>query len=255
MVSSRSVFRRAVAPLGAGAAIAVAMSACIGNPGAFEVAVQGGSTITFKDATGQPSVIFSHGLPACGDNLDNDADGLLDGADGNCVDANDNNERLAGAQAFARTEFTINIDAAGAVTVDPTTFASQPIETCYEGLGCLAVSMNGVGSVQAGSFDGTTGVLTLPLPFDIDIDATDGFAGLGADCHIGTINGVFTSSGYDPTTGEAVLQVTNVATPAAADCGTTYDDLFDGVLGLPGTISSTLNTTILDGSGDPITLD
>lgn len=237
--------------------LALSTVGCISNPGEFTITVLPGSLTLMTDASGTPTLALQHGSPACDDQVDNDIDDLSDfGNDPDCASAVDANERLSGLQAYTPTVIPIDIDGAGAITGDPTELVNQQSELCIylggsAGVWCLGVTLVGFGSSQTGTFNGSTNEITINLPLTMKLVGLVGFSGLPSTCEISPIDATFVGDDYNTTTGETTLRAIDVDVPAATGCGS-YDGAINGHAALPGEADIILNTTILDGSGNPI---
>lgn len=230
-----------------------ALAGCVGNPGPFTITGQSGSFLDLEDAGGNQSFVFDVGSPQCGDGVDNDVDGLTDGADGGCTSTSDANERLAGGQPYADGALPVTIDGAGAMTYDAEDLVFQQREYCIalnaNSTVCLGYTVHGVGTGQSGSIQ--TNSVQLPSPITIDLVAVQGFPGLGENCHIGVIDAVLSGDSYNLTTGETQLVANDVSVPAATDCGD-WTNVINSGLGLPSVGNANLEVTILNGSGQPV---
>jgi hypothetical protein len=126
----------------------------------------------------------------------------------------------------------------GAVTVDPSSFVTSRERLCQtteSGVEeCLGLTIRGTGPISPVTIN-PIGTVQVPMGFHIEITSLSGFAGLPAGCRLGPISGTLTANNYDPTTGSATLVALDRPLAAAAGCGT-YNDLFNGVLGLPGAV-------------------
>lgn len=225
------------------------VAACVGNAGPFDISLRPGSVFTLHDSNGDPTFILDTGNPACSDGFDTDVDGYTDLDDPDCVSASDDNERLAGAQVFVPGVQPVNIDAAGTMTYDPVNLVMPQREHCIEGVGCVGLTVTGVGTGQTGTV-GAEGI-TMPMTISIKMVALTGFAGLGNDCAITPITGSYFSGAYDAVSGAARMELNDASIPAAADCGS-WTGAINAYLGLPTLGNSILETTVLDPNGQPI---
>jgi hypothetical protein len=232
-----------------------ALAGCVDNPGPFTITGHPGSFLDLEDGSGNQTIVFDVGSPQCDDGLDNDLDGVADGGDAQCTSGSDANERLAGGQPYTAGAIPVDIDAAGTMTYDSEDLVFQQREYCLPvsetEVWCIGATIRGVGTGQTGSIE--SGSLQLPAPTRIDLDAVVGFPGLGANCHIGTINAVMSGDSYDLTTGESQLVANDIAVPTASDCGD-WTAAIDAFMGLPTVGNATLEVTILNGSGQPVQL-
>lgn len=252
-------FRRHVRLLNAVAVtggLALLVSACITNPGPFTITVNPGSSVVLKDSGGTPTRTFSYNDPACSDGSDNDLDGSADyPTDTQCSSASDSNERLAGFQTYDPPTLPIEIDAAGAITFDPTDLEFPQSELCLSSAACLGVTAHGTGTTQSGQFDSEAQTVSLTLPLTLEIDNLIGFGDIGANCAIGPVTPTLVSDTYNTTTGATTFTATGVPVPTASGCGANYNSLIDSYAGLPGTADFTIHATILDAEGNPIAHD
>lgn len=229
-----------------------ALGGCIDNPGAFTLTNLPGSFIDINYPDGTINTSIDVGSAACDDGMDNDLDGQFDLDDPDCASSADANERLSGAQAYVASSLPINVDGAGAITFNASDLAVQARESCLAGPPdplCMSVKVTGVGTGQTGTI--SAGGMTIDLPVKLEFDDAVGYTGLGASCEIGPITATYTAESYDEVTGQAMLTSLNNLVPAATNCGP-WTDGINAYLGLPGTGSSFLDTTILNLSGQPI---
>lgn len=234
----------------------LAITSCIDNPGTFTMSIDSGSRMEVLDAEGNVTFTLDIGQPACADDQDNDLDGHVDsGSDPECDSPADANERLDGLQTATASSVPLEIDAAGVVTVDATALEVQQREVCpvtIEGVPwCLGVTVVGVGTPQTGSIDASG--LSVPWNVQLEIEAVTGFADLGTSCVIGPISTVLEGDIYDTVTGEAPIEAAGATLPAAAGCGP-WTDGINAFLGLPATGTASLDTTILDADGNPVSV-
>jgi hypothetical protein len=242
--------------VGAAAVAVVALTGgCVTNAGSFTATMRPNSFLEVLDLNGVPNP-HSHldiGTPACGDGIDDDLDGVTDGADAQCDAANDHNERLNGVQAFVAPTLPFEVESDGHFHVQPTGFLAQPVERCMPATGgavwCVAVTMKGSGGERQGSVNGTR--VRLPLPATLKINAVTGFPGIDPLCETDYINGPYAGEGYDEATGNITEQVAHETWPALTNCGP-YNDMLDTFLGLPAESQSTLNWTLKNASGETI---
>lgn len=245
-------------PLGA---IALVVAACgVSNPGTFTTTVLSGSSLVLTDAGGTPTAQFPVGVASCSDGRDNDIDGAIDsGADPQCDSATDANERLDGVQAYESPRWTMDVDSAGAITLDPAAIDFQQIEECINviiGNWCMGITIVGTGPTLVGKISPADGTIELPLQLKVDVDGIVGFPGLTSTCAVGPISGTLTATDYDKTTGDATLSVADMPVPAVSGCGSSglinYDSLINSSLSLPGQADVTFETRTLDSAGKPV---
>jgi hypothetical protein len=131
----------------------------------------------------------------------------------------------------------LRVSSTGAVTLDPASFTTPQQVQCFgaEGMDCLGLTLRGTGPERPVTVDPATGVLEADLGIVVDVVAIQGFAGLGGNCKLGPITGRLTSRDYDSTAGKATLETAGRPLAAATTCGD-QNDLFNGALGLPGTV-------------------
>jgi hypothetical protein len=237
-----------------------AMAVGVSNPGAFAATIQAGSSLTLSGGTA-----FGIGTPACSDGADNDLDGNIDAADGQCV-GTDANERLAGNQAYVAPKVNTTVAGSGAISLAAAGVVFPPGEVCTNtglfGIWCLQATIVGdtatVGTINpegptAAAGDGT---ISLGMDVSVQLDAVTGFPGLGANCSIQPANATVASSNYNKTTGNATLTTSGVAVPAVNNCGgniiLNYNNLINSQLGLPGTASMNMLTQIRNAANQPV---
>jgi hypothetical protein len=229
----------------------------VSNAGPFEVAAGPGSTLQLVDFDGLPAAQLDFTAIDCDDGIDNDLDGLIDSSDAECDATNDASERLTGIQEQLPARIPIQVDAAGTVTVEPSEMVFQPQEECAlvdeSTVWCLLLTVEGDGPAQTGSVQ-SNGIITIPWPVHISVDATVGYPGLAEGCQIGPINAVLGASTYDFDTGETTLEASDVTVPATTTCGSPWDDFINGALGLPSLSDSHVPATILNPEGQPIAM-
>lgn len=242
-------------------AVALLVAACgISNPGTFTTTVLPGSALVLTDGSGTPTAEFTVGVAACSDGRDNDLDGRIDaGTDNQCDDPADANERLDGVQGYEPPVWAMDVDAAGAITLDPASIDFQQIEDCLNtglAIWCMGITIVGTGPVQTGTISPADGTIELPLSVRVEIDGIVGFPGLSASCAVGPINGTLDATDYDKTTGDATLTVADMPVPAVSGCGSSglinYDAIINSSLSLPGQADVTFATRTLDASGAPV---
>ena len=236
-----------------------ASAAGVSNPGTFNATVLAGSSLTLSGGTA-----FAIGTRACADGVDNDLDGNIDAADGQCT-GNDNNERLAGTQNYVQPRVTTTVSGTGVVNLAIAGYVFPSGEICVNALGvwCITATIAGDGAT-VGSIDpeGPTaaagdGTISLPIDLRVELDAAVGFPGLAANCRILPATATLTSNNYNKTTGNATLANTAaVSVPAVTGCGSfgllNYNTLINGQLGLPGTANATLLTQIRNAANQPV---
>jgi hypothetical protein len=239
----------------AGGLMLVAAS-CVTNSGTFIATAGPGSYLEVVDTDGNPNPqsYLDIGNIACDDGVDNDLDGAVDSADGQCDGDHDANERLAGFQKRIPTTVPFEVEPSGHISIDPKKLSIQPVEHCVPGTGgtvwCLAVTLHGSGPALDGKIQGRH--VELPIPITIKFDALSGFPGLDPACETGHITAPFTGDDYDEATGRVTLHVEGQVVPRLTNCGDWTEGL-NAVLGLPALGRSTLVGTFLDEHGHPIT--
>jgi hypothetical protein len=131
----------------------------------------------------------------------------------------------------------------GKLTVNPTSFVSAQQSVCQTDANgvqqCIGLTVHGVGPVSPVMIDPAAGTVTFPFGFRVDIAALSGYAGLPAGCAFGPVTATLAAHNYDPGTGTATLLALGRPLAAASGCGD-YNDLFNNVLGLPGTVDLVL---------------
>jgi hypothetical protein len=231
------------------------LAGCVGNPGAFTIAMHEGSNLSIEDEDGLTTFVLDIASVACDDGVDNDLDGTVDsGADAECDSAVDANERLDGVQVYSPPVQPVDIDAAGAMTYDPTEMVVPQREQCIDlgSVWCLGLRITGVGPSRSGSVESSA--VLFPTTIKIEIDALVGFAGLPANCEIGPIDGTWVADNYDLVTGATHMVATDSEIPATTGCGD-WAAALDSFLGLPTLGDAVLESTILNGSGQPVQLN
>jgi hypothetical protein len=229
------------------------------NPGPFTATATVGSHLELVDEHGDviPASHVDFGGPACADGRDNDVDGRADLADRGCAGADDANERVPGLQEHVPTTVPITVKPSGVIVVRPTEMVVQQREYCLDaGTGtpwCVGITLQGAGPARYGSIE-TDGILTLPLPITIAMEAVSGFpTGFGPDCVIPYIDSAFTGP-YDEATGVATLEVSGVPVDRAPDCGD-WTAQVNAALGLPATGTSMVVGTVLNADGEPLQVE
>jgi hypothetical protein len=261
MAAGGSWVRRARWTAVGAAALAVVGLAggCVTNAGDFTASMRPNSFLEVLDAGGAPNPAshFDFGTPGCANGIDDDLDGVVDGADGQCDATNDRNERLDGVQAFVAPTLPFHVESDGHFTVQPTALSAPPIERCVRNAAtgnavwCLSVTLKGAGGERQGSIRTDGNRVRLPLPATLKFDAVTGFPGLPATCETDYINGPYAGEGYDEATGNITEQVAHETWPALTTCGS-YNATLNTLLGLPAESQSTLNWTLRNASGQTI---
>lgn len=224
------------------------------NPGVFVGTNLSGSFYEYLDANGTPMErsFFDSANPACANDIDDDADGLVDtGADPDCDSPDDANERLDGVQDHRGSYLPTTIEADGKLRVDPGELVVEPMEKCLMNGGelwCLNIQPHGAGPVREGI--ATRDHVVVAIPMTIKFDLISGYPGWDDRCEIPYTENVYVGDGYDEETGIVVLESAayNPA-PAIENCGD-WTDLLNAVLGLPGTGHSTLVVEMRNAAGE-----
>src|SRR5439155_21438129 len=131
----------------------------------------------------------------------------------------------------------LRVSSGGGVTLDPSRFSTPQQVQCFgeEGVDCLGLTLRGIGPERPVTINPATGAVEADLGIIVDVTSLHGFDGVGTDCAFGPISGHLTSIDYSSATGNATLQASGMPLGTTSSCGD-YNDLFNGALGLPGTV-------------------
>ena len=211
----------------------------VANPGTFSLAPINGSmrigTQVF-DLTPRP-------LPQCGDGIDNDADGLVDTADGGCsvvgapggsTVGQDDSELAGGFQPKVDVTISGTIDGAGNISVPQAGVvfppAYVPVLNPLDGITYVVTAKVIPTAAATGSLDPISGSANLQVKLRVGLTGAPAGVDLGATCSIGsdavplTLNLTTGSSGgafgtrYNTTTGQATMIDAAFTVPGATGC-------------------------------------
>jgi hypothetical protein len=131
----------------------------------------------------------------------------------------------------------------GTMTVKPASFVAPQQPVCQTDASgaqqCIGLTVHGVGPTSQVTIDPAAHTVTLLFGFQVDITAVSGYSGLPVGCRLGPASATLTAHNYDPGTGMATLVALGRPLAATSSCGD-FNDLFNGVLGLPGTVDVVL---------------
>ncbi len=211
----------------------------VANPGSFSITPTLGS-LTIRNLLFD---LTPHPQAQCSDGIDNDGDGRVDAADGECslvgapagaTIADDDSELAFGFQPKADVSITGQIAANGAVTVPTSGIVFPPgyvpIKDPFNGI-VYVVKATVTATVPAtGVLDPLTGKIDLQVKIQVQLEGEPMGVGLGWDCKIGrptdpiTLNlttgpsGTLTGTPYSPSNGNARLVDGVFSVPGATGC-------------------------------------